>query len=145
MFSCECNELMEEIRMSNQIVRLPTLRATRRKCTGMKRLNQKQFLRGVTKRIALNVKEDKPEKSRAKKKARQAILEELRVCSPLTLADLVEQTNHARSTIRNNVNELEREGYVTVERQIGRNGNVVSIAARGLVDPGQGDLFGGER
>ena len=127
--------------MSNQIVRLPTLRATRRKCTGMKRLNQKQFLRSVKKNISVDAKASEPEQPSRKMTTRQAVLKELRVQSPLTVSQLVDQTNRARSTIKKYVDELELNGYVAVERHIGRNGSVVSIAQRGLVDPGQGDLF----
>ena len=123
------------------IVRLPALRATRRKRTGMKRLNQKQFLRSVKKKISLDAKMSEPVQPSGKITTRQAVLKELRVQSPLTVSQLVDQTNRARSTIKKYIDELELNGFVIVERRIGRNGNVVKIASRGLADPGQGDLF----
>ena len=81
--------------------------------------------------------------SRGKMAGRKALIEELRAGSPLTLADLAERTNRARSTIQMYVDALEQEGYVTVDRHRGRKGSVVKIAKRGLAEPGQGDLFGG--
>ena len=107
-----------------------------------KRLSLKNFPSDLWKKLGVDIKtKDDRTKSRGKRAGREAVLKELRVGSPLTLADIVDRTNRPRTTIQRYVDALEKEGRVVVDRHFGPKGSVVKIASRGLVDPGQGDLF----
>jgi transcriptional regulator with PAS, ATPase and Fis domain len=102
------------------------------KDTDAKRLNHKFFPDDLKEKLGLHGQSSSPVKSRFQGITRDVVLSELRVRSPLSVTELVENTSRARTTIQKYVNILEREGFVIVERRIGRTGSLVSIGRRGL-------------